>query len=359
MRCIMRFKLKTFLGFSGLLALVLFSSSVLAAGGMEGGGGSAQVAQFYKMARFFQASYFPDTASWTDANSNAIIILRTDDGDLGLWSYSLDQLLRKLTIKPVVGPLLLNGEKVDAINFPDLQEIDLDTTSWAAQDTASKYQIVIHEIIGLLRAKDSFNNERYRISELLANHSFPPFGNFNADPAKMLFIDNPFWTRTLSNYKFLGISATCIWSSDSNSKAIEFGLAYRVGDENLTKTLVRYHTTDVVELNPIGFYGLPVTWTLGQSRNLDKIAVVPAALLKQYFYGCTPTTNLRSQWVDPSYLLGNLNIDLIEIQGCSSASAGGASCDGRSEKTRRKIRIRKMTSYSPYQEFTIGLLDLE
>lgn len=139
------------------LLVLLFAMNVQAGPG-HGGGGNGGPAGFFKMARYFEREVrlFGSILSLEiDAKKTAAKV----DG---------------LRVFPVPGPLLLDGRKVTAINYRDNGSVDLDSESFDADDVTVRYQLVVHELLGLMGIAD----EGYRLSERLAASTFPLDGSF-------------------------------------------------------------------------------------------------------------------------------------------------------------------------------------
>lgn len=150
-----------------LVLLVLFSINALAGPGHSGGGGGAK-ADFLKMARYLERE--------TRVFGAAL--------GLPLAPELLREKLEKLTLLPVDGPLLLDGQKVDAINHPATVTIELDGDAWLANDLRTRYQIVVHETLGLLEVPDRKEQagSEYQLSEEIAARTFPLDESFEIDP---------------------------------------------------------------------------------------------------------------------------------------------------------------------------------
>ena len=133
-------------GLIALASLVVIALPVRAqiiqplSGGADAGGGNAQVAEFYKMTKHFQSRML--------ANGKGI--------DAQFPVDALSERLKTLIVVAVVGPLEHQGAKVDAINYPVENKIELDDQTWAQRDLPKRYQIAIHELLGLLGQADDF-----------------------------------------------------------------------------------------------------------------------------------------------------------------------------------------------------------
>ncbi|MGZ3696059.1 MAG: hypothetical protein ACXWQO_18555, partial [Bdellovibrionota bacterium] len=102
------------------------------------GGGNATVAEFYLYIRSFAA-----------------IAQKHPKEVSGLISVEkLATVASSVLVEAKPSPLLLNGNKVDAINFPSQNKIQVDDTTWSARGIHDKYQIVVHELLGLLSVAD-------------------------------------------------------------------------------------------------------------------------------------------------------------------------------------------------------------
>jgi len=122
-----------------LAAAQVFVTPVVFAGTKDGNGGNAQVAEFYSMAKSFHQE----------------IKKVYKEKDPSFPMGDLTSVMARLVVEADPGPLTLkNGDKVDAINNPNTAIIYLDDASWAKRDGTLKYQIVIHELLGLLRIQD-------------------------------------------------------------------------------------------------------------------------------------------------------------------------------------------------------------
>lgn len=140
-----------------LIAITISPISAIALEGSEGGGaGNAQIAEFYAMARNF--------ANYMDLIGGKPGIPVPNGG--------FKQFVARVKIKSVRGPLELGGMKVDAINYPMESFIELDDATWAQRERAMKYQIVIHELLGLLVIRDP----NYELSQNLAQESIGTLG---------------------------------------------------------------------------------------------------------------------------------------------------------------------------------------
>lgn len=76
--------------------------------------------------------------------------------------------IERVNVKPAQRSLELNGMKVDAINYPSESSIEFDELSWSEHRLDRKYQIVIHELLGLLMIDD----HNYSVSEKLFRDSY-------------------------------------------------------------------------------------------------------------------------------------------------------------------------------------------
>lgn len=127
-----------------LMIVALVGNSFLpntstAEGGFDGGGGNAQVAEFYDMAKKFHREIF------------RIYKEKVPDFPVG----ELTAVMSRYSVESTPGQLTLrDGQKVDAINNPNSGVIYLDDVSWAQRDQRLKFQIVIHELLGLMRIED-------------------------------------------------------------------------------------------------------------------------------------------------------------------------------------------------------------
>ena len=122
-----------------------------AEGTKDGGGGNAQVSAFYKMAETF----------------NARMQVVGTKVYPGFPTAELKVRMQTLQVISVPGPLTLGEIKVDAINYPSQNRIELDDATWAQRAGEEKYQIVVHEILGLL----SIDDFQYKVSRRLAKVS--------------------------------------------------------------------------------------------------------------------------------------------------------------------------------------------
>lgn len=119
------------------------------AGTKDGTGGNGQVAEFYKLAKAFHQ----EIKNVYKAKAPNFPI------------QELTKVMATFSVEADPGPLTLkNGQKVDAINNPNTMTIYLDDVSWAKRDLATRYQIVIHELLGLMKVDDA----KYSYSATLA-----------------------------------------------------------------------------------------------------------------------------------------------------------------------------------------------
>jgi len=150
-------RLKAPLALMGLTAVVALASLASPAalarwmepeGTKDSGGGNAQVSEFYQMAQHFLRQ------------------MRSSGGaiDPAFPLAALETRMRSLSVIAVPGPLVLNGEKKDARNYPAQNRIELDDATWALRSPESRYQIVVRELIQLLGIDDF----QYKTSERLA-----------------------------------------------------------------------------------------------------------------------------------------------------------------------------------------------
>ena len=128
----------------GVLLLIFLSTTAPADesgdGGATGvgGGGNATVAEFYLYIRSFNAiaQKHPQEISGLISVEKLAVIAAAASVDA----------------RPT--PLLLNGNKVDAINYPEQNKIQVDDTTWIGRSIHDKYQIVVHELLGLMHVAD-------------------------------------------------------------------------------------------------------------------------------------------------------------------------------------------------------------
>lgn len=157
--------MRSLIKFFTLFILTLFLSfSVFAeeAGPGHGGGGSSEDAEFYKMARYFSAQI-------------------TEMGDFfknDIPSDKLSRIVQRMRVKSSPEKLTLRGASVEAINYPEALKVIFSELDWNKKTPKKKYQLVIHELLGLLEIPDVMNNKEYLYSELLAERTFPLDGVF-------------------------------------------------------------------------------------------------------------------------------------------------------------------------------------
>ena len=130
----------------------------------DGGGGNAPVAEFLKMGRYFN--------DFIDGQGSRV--------DATFPTAELQAVIGRWKVKAVQGPLELDGEKVDAINYPRETRVELDDDTWSKRSVSDKYQNVIHEILGLLEIKDEIDGQGYLRSQRLAERTFPKDGDFSS-----------------------------------------------------------------------------------------------------------------------------------------------------------------------------------
>ena len=151
-----------------LLLAQSFNTSTAVAGTKDGNGGNGQVAQFYSLSKAFHKEM------------KAVYQKVAPDFPMA----QLTSVMAALTVEADPGPLTLqNGVKVDAINNPNTGTIYLDDVSWAKRDLKTQYQIVVHELLGLLRLPDN----QYEVSNRLAEATKAVIAPAPAAPAPKLW----------------------------------------------------------------------------------------------------------------------------------------------------------------------------
>ncbi|WP_413584354.1 hypothetical protein [Bdellovibrio sp. HCB274] len=139
-----------------ILALLLILPLHVFAGGDDSfgtrNGGNGQAAEFYDMG----------IEMVERLNLREVIQLSTGQT---VFTQSLVDLFQKTKLVVSDKPLSLNGSLVDAINYPDINRIDLDGASWSNKPRSQKYRLVMHEILGLARIPDP----QYKISNELVH----------------------------------------------------------------------------------------------------------------------------------------------------------------------------------------------
>lgn len=129
---------------SGLVFLTFSNVLYASEGGMDGGGGDSYAIQFM--------SYGNQIARYLE--------LRPTQSNVSLSSTQLRQVVAQTQIQSIEGPLELDGNSVDAINFPDKRKILLRRQSWDLMNLLQKRTLVLHEYLGILRIDDA----RYQVS---------------------------------------------------------------------------------------------------------------------------------------------------------------------------------------------------
>lgn len=145
---------------------IYFSMNALAGPGHGGGGGGAK-ADFLKMARYLERE---------------VRVFGKAYG-LAMPSARLSEKLERLTLATVPGPLMIDGEKVDAKNYPEAVAVELDGAAWLENEPLTKYQVVVHEFLGLLEIPDrkEAKGTEYQLSQEIAQATFPLDGSFEID----------------------------------------------------------------------------------------------------------------------------------------------------------------------------------
>jgi hypothetical protein len=82
----------------------------------------------------------------------------------GVSVATFEAALEQAEVIGVDHPLEKDGVRKDALNYPDLQKIELSLVKWASSmDFYQKRRLVIHEVLGLLRAED----DQYQLTTLI------------------------------------------------------------------------------------------------------------------------------------------------------------------------------------------------
>lgn len=152
-------------------ALSSMRRPVVQLGGVDAGGGNSDVAEFYLIARAV-ASYYLSFNSYTE---------------LGERSSKLANVVRKLEVVGQEKQLQLGNQVVEAINYPDLQQVDLHLKSWNQRTLIKKIELVVHELLGLLRIPDPQFVLSWSI--VLELQTYQPF-MFGGDLAKIVQINH-------------------------------------------------------------------------------------------------------------------------------------------------------------------------
>lgn len=107
-------------------------------GGVDAGGGNLDVAEFYLIARAVAANYL-SYSSTTDLDGKG---------------QQFAPLVRKLTVEESKEDLFNKGQLVDAINYPTDNKIVFNSKSWTQRTLLKKVELVVHELLGLLKIPD-------------------------------------------------------------------------------------------------------------------------------------------------------------------------------------------------------------
>lgn len=154
------------------------------AGGVDAGGGNADIAEFYTIARTV-AIHYKDVYSRTS---------------LGVKSAELTNLVKKMTVEEVDKKLYLASKLVEAINYPSDMKIEFNSEEWKAKDNFKKVQLVIHEMLGLLKVPDV----NYKVSLDIMSEMYSAGLNFYNGFDKILKFNRPFELKKVECKVFRG-----------------------------------------------------------------------------------------------------------------------------------------------------------
>ncbi len=132
-----------------LLPLRIFATTTSSSGTRNGG--NMSVAAFYQMAQNLLQALAPQSPLRVGGKTVDIKILQSN----------LDIL--KVDSSPQA--LILRGQSVDAINYPNEKRIEFYETRWQTMDDAQRAQLVLHELLGV------FAPERRGIPSLIEPHA--------------------------------------------------------------------------------------------------------------------------------------------------------------------------------------------
>jgi len=116
-------------------------------GGSDGGGGNGEIAEFYTLVRLMAVAY-------------KVVHSRTA---LGSRSTQIEPLYKKLKVEQTKEDLLLKGARVEAINYPSQGLIVFNSVAWGMKSQEEKLQLVVHEVLGLLKVDDP----KYEVSSAI------------------------------------------------------------------------------------------------------------------------------------------------------------------------------------------------
>lgn len=136
----------------------LLLTGIANAGPISSGGGSSQTAEFFRIAR---------------GVGNVILAHKGEVAPPQFPHKELSQLLHKLQVEGTTAPLSHRGASVEALNFPDIQKVKFNVPAWEKRDQKAKTQLVVHELLGLLRLPDT----QYRQSDWIAERVVKKIGN--------------------------------------------------------------------------------------------------------------------------------------------------------------------------------------
>lgn len=133
-----------------------FSSNWASAGSSSGtrGGGNMNAAEFYEIGDSLLEAL------------NAELEVRVESQTISI--ASLKRLFAQTHVQPVAKSLKIDSVSVDAINYPDINRIELSEPRWTKRSREQKIHLVAHELLGLARITDS----GYRVSQGLVNAAF-------------------------------------------------------------------------------------------------------------------------------------------------------------------------------------------
>lgn len=158
-----------------ILSMLLWSPNLAYSmkinGNEGGGGGNTSVAEFAQIARAIGTTFISES--------------KTPFGKSG---KELSSLIDQTEIQPDLGPLKIDGEPVDAINYPLKNLVVLDITRWPGLSVQKKVLLVIHEYLGLLGRPDP----RYvKSSEILNQIIKFDTGDWTTSFQKLLTMSQP------------------------------------------------------------------------------------------------------------------------------------------------------------------------
>jgi len=131
------------------ISLMIFTQISFAQIDRKGNGGDAVSLEFKAMGQ-----------AVTDAIIDKGIVFTS-----GVSVKTLQDTIRRADVRSVSTELYLDGVRKDAINYPYENRIDISLTQWSYMTEKVKYQLVIHEALGLL----SINDADYARSNSLIN----------------------------------------------------------------------------------------------------------------------------------------------------------------------------------------------